>query len=349
MTDRPMTAAMPPALSRDEQRLAWARTAAGDHTLGLARASTDAGFRSYWRTLGPEPSRIVMDSPPGKEDVRPWLRIRAMLEAAGVRVPHLLAEDTEHGFLLLEDLGPDTYLHVLHDDNADALFDAAIEQLLRVQAVPVPEGFPAYDEALLLRELRLFEEWFVGKHLAIVLDAHDLEQLEGVHRVLIDAALAQPRVFVHRDFMPRNLMPVADGPAVLDFQDAVQGPIAYDPLCLFKDAFISWPQDRVDAWLDRYHARASAAGLPVPALEQFRRDVDWIGVQRHLKVIGIFARLHHRDGKQHYLEDAPRFFGYLDQVLPKYPELAPLANFISRRVKPTLREYGHWTDATGEE
>jgi len=209
--------------------------------------------------------------------------------------------------------------------------------------------FPKYDEALLLRELRLFDEWFLGKHLAVVPDVHDEQNLERVHRLLIDAALKQPQVFVHRDFMPRNLMPANDGPAVLDFQDAVRGPIAYDPLCLFKDAFVSWPQERVDAWLERYHQRAKDAGLPVPSLEQFRRDVDWIGVHRHLKVIGIFARLHHRDAKPHYLEDAPRFFAYLDRVLPKYPELAPLVALIERHVRPTLKEYTHWTDGTGDE
>lgn len=340
---------LPATLPRDARRLRWARDAAGDADLDLARASTDAGFRSYWRTTGPEPSRIVMDSPPDKEDVKPWLRIRALLEQAGVRVPRLLAEDVEHGFLLLEDLGPDTYLHVLHADNADAMFDDAITQLLRLQAMDVPADFPKYDEALLLREVRLFDEWFLGKHLAIVPDVRDEEALEATHRVLIDAALAQPQVFVHRDFMPRNLMPVANGPAVLDFQDAVRGPIAYDALCLFKDAFVSWPQSKIDAWLDRYHARAVEAGLPVPSLERFRRDVDLIGVHRHLKVIGIFARLHHRDSKQHYLEDAPRFFAYLDHVLPKYPELAPLAALIERRVKPTLVEYAHWTDETGDE
>jgi aminoglycoside/choline kinase family phosphotransferase len=333
---------------REDRRLAWARQALGDPALGLARASTDAGFRSYWRTLGAEPSRIVMDSPPDKEDVRPWLRIRALLESAGVRVPQLIAEDAEHGFLVLEDLGPDTYLHVLHADNADALFDAAVDQLLKLQTVAVPDDFPRYDEALLLRELRLFDEWFLGRHLAVVPDAHDEANLARIHRLLIDAALKQPQVFVHRDFMPRNLMPADNGPAVLDFQDAVRGPIAYDALCLFKDAFVSWPQARFDAWLDRYHARAKDAGLPVPSLEQFRRDVDWIGVHRHLKVIGIFARLHHRDAKSHYLDDAPRFFAYLDHVLPKYPELAPLAALIERHVKPTLVEYAHWTDVTGE-
>jgi len=340
--------------ARDVARLAWARTTLADVAITLQRASTDAGFRSYWRTCGhvsspAGASMIVMDSPPDKEDVRPWLRIRDLLERGGVRVPHVLARDIDNGFLLLEDLGPDTYLHVLHSDNADALFDDAITQLLRIQATPVPDGMPVYDEALLLREVRLFDEWFLGKHLALVLDVRDYELLERVHRVLIDAALAQPQVFVHRDFMPRNLMPAADGPAVLDFQDAVKGPIAYDPLCLFKDAFVSWPQDRVDAWLDGYHARAAEAGLPVPPLERFRRDVDLIGVHRHLKVIGIFARLHHRDAKPKYLQDVPRFFAYLDDVLPKYPELAPLAELIATRVKPAIKEYGHWTESTGDD
>ena len=339
---------------RAAQRLAWVRHATGDDKMDLVRASTDAGFRSYWRTLGNEPALIVMDSPPDKEDVRPWLRVRSLLESGGVRVPRVLAEDGAAGFLLLEDLGADTFLHVIHADNADALFDAAIDQLLKLQAIPVPEGFPAYDEALLARELHLFDEWFLGHHLAMVLDCDDLERLQLVYRRLIDAALAQPQVLVHRDFMPRNLMPVGHGPvdggaAVLDFQDAVKGPIAYDALSLFKDAFLSWPQLHVDAWLDRYHARATDAGLPVPSLARFRRDADLIGVHRHLKVIGIFARLHHRDAKSHYLDDAPRFFAYLDHVLPKYPELAPLAELIATRVKPTIAEYGHWTEGTADD
>ena len=186
------------------------------------------------------------------------------------------------------------------------------------------------------RELRLFDEWFLGRHLGVTLDCEDLEAIDLVYRRLIDAALAQPQVLVHRDFMPRNLMPAADGPAVLDFQDAVRGPIAYDALSLFKDAFLSWPEARVDGWLDRYHARAAAAGLPVPPLARFRRDADWIGVQRHLKVMGIFARLHHRDGKPKYLADAPRFLAHLDGVLPKYPELAPLAALLDRHVRPAL-------------
>lgn len=331
--------------SRAGIRLEWARRAIGDASVELVRASTDAGFRSYWRTLGHAPSRIVMDSPPDLEDVRPWLRIRALLESGGVRVPQLLAEDAEAGFLLLEDLGADTFLHVIHADNADALFDAAVDQLLLLQAIPCPEDLPRYDEAMLARELHLFDEWFLGHHLAMVLDCDDLERLQGVYRRLIDSALAQPRVLVHRDFMPRNLMPGAaagDAAAVLDFQDAVCGPIAYDPLSLFKDAFLSWPQARVDQWLERYHARALDAGLPLPGLAQFRRDADWIGVQRHLKVIGIFARLNHRDHKPKYLHDVPRFFAYLDAVLPKYPEFAPLVEFIEQRVRPSLAVHEAW-------
>lgn len=326
----------PHADARAEARTTWARAATGDAALVLERASMDAGFRSYWRGETAGGTRIVMDSPPDKEDVKPWLRIRALLQAGGVRVPQVLAEDADAGFLLLEDLGRDTYLHVIDADNADALFDAAIDQLLKLQAVPPPADLPAYDDALLARELRLFDEWFLGRHLGVTLDCADLEALDLVYRRLIDAALAQPQVLVHRDFMPRNLMPAVDGPAVLDFQDAVRGPIAYDALSLFKDAFLSWPEARVDGWLDRYHARAAAAGLPVPPLARFRRDADWIGVQRHLKVMGIFARLNHRDGKPKYLADAPRFLAYLDGVLPKYPELAPLAALLDRHVRPAL-------------
>ncbi len=331
-----MTDPAPVPDPRADARLAWARAATGDAALALERASMDAGFRSYWRGATAGGSRIVMDSPPDKEDVRPWLRMRALLEGGGVRVPRVLAEEADRGFLLLEDLGRDTYLHAIDADNADALFDAAVDQLLRLQAIAPPADLPAYDEALLARELRLFDEWFLGRHLGVALDCEDLESIDLVYRRLIDAALAQPQVLVHRDFMPRNLMPAPDGPAVLDFQDAVRGPIAYDALSLFKDAFLSWPEARVDGWLDRYHARALAAGLSVPPLARFRRDADWIGVQRHLKVMGIFARLNHRDGKPKYLADAPRFLAYLDAVLPKYPELAPLSALLDRHVRPAL-------------
>ena len=324
---------------RARARTAWTRGVLGDPRAEPVRASTDAGFRSYWRVATGDGTRIVMDSPPALEDVRPWLRMRDLLESGGVRVPRVLARDVQEGFLMLEDLGTETLLQVIDAGNADALFDAALAQLLRLQAIAPPGDLPAYDEALLARELRLFDEWFCGRHLGLALDCADQEALDAAYRVLVDSALAQPQVLVHRDFMPRNLMPLpagADGPAVLDFQDAVRGPIAYDAVSLFKDAFLSWPEARVEAWLERYHARAAGAGLPLPPAARFRRDADLIGVQRHLKVIGIFARLHHRDGKPRYLADAPRFFAYLDAVLPRHPELAGLQRVLERTVKPAI-------------
>lgn len=330
-------------------RTAWTRDVLGDPDATPARASTDAGFRSYWRVHTPDgtgllKSIIVMDSPPDQEDARPWLHIRALLESGGVRVPGVLAQDVEAGFLLLEDLGTDTYLHVINSGNADLLFEHAITQLLKLQAITPPPDLPAYDDAMLARELRLFDEWFCGHHLGMNLDRDEMQTLDDAYRFLIQSALAQPQVLVHRDFMPRNLMPVqgreaddsSDGPAVLDFQDAVRGPIAYDPLSLFKDAFLSWPPMRVTIWLELYHARATSAGLPVPSLPQFMRDAELIGVQRHLKVIGIFARLQHRDGKPKYLADVPRFFSYLDEVLPRHPELLGLQRFIEHKVKPAI-------------
>ncbi len=317
-------------------RLQWARHALGSAAADLERASTDAGFRSYWRSVGATPSRIVMDSPPDKEDVRPWLRIRDLLEAAGVRVPQVLARDVDAGFLLLEDLGSPTVAQLINDANADAHMDAAITQLLRLQSLALPSDIPVFGETLLQRDAGLFEEWFIRRHLGIELGCGDSERLELAQRRLMDNALAQARVPTHRDYMPRNLMPVEGGPAVLDFQDLVLGPVAYDAVSLLRDAFLSWPEARVEGWLRRYHARAAAAGLPVPALEVFLRDADWCGVQRHLKILGIFARLHHRDGKPRYLDDAPRFLGYLDAVVPKYPQLAPLRELLDHTIKPAF-------------
>lgn len=316
-------------------RLAWARAVLDDPAAGLERASVDAGFRSYWRSSG-TPSRIVMDSPPDREDVRPWLRIRDLLEAGGVRVPRVLARDIDHGFLLLEDLGGPTLAQVIDASNADAHFDGAIEQLVRLQSIPAPDGMTVFGEALLQRDAGLFEEWFLRRHLGIELDCDDAERLQLVQRRLMDNALSQPRVLVHRDFMPRNLMPAAGGPAVLDFQDMVLGPIAYDAVSLFKDAFLGWPLQRVDGWLARYHQRALGAGLPVPELATFLRDADWMGVQRHLKILGIFSRLHYRDGKSKYIADLPRFIAYLDEVLPRHRELDPLSELMENTIKPAF-------------
>ncbi|WP_371181515.1 aminoglycoside phosphotransferase family protein [Xanthomonas sacchari] len=323
---------------RAAHRLAWARTELGDAQATLERASVDAGQRSYWRSHGHGVSRIVMDSPPDLEDVRPWLRMHALLHGGGVRVPEILAQDAEAGFLLLEDLGQPTLAQRLDATTADAHFDAALGQLLRLQAIAPPPGMGVFGEALLQRDAGLFEDWFLQRHLGISLDEEERAALHGVQRQLMDNALAQPQVLVHRDFMPRNLMPVADGPAVLDFQDCVIGPVAYDPVSLFKDTTVSWPLARVDAWLAGYHARALQAGIPVPPLAQFLRDAEWMGIQRHLKNLGIFARLNYRDGKAWYLDNVPRFIAYLDEALPRHPTLQPLAQLLQTRIKPALAQ-----------
>jgi hypothetical protein len=325
-----------PALSRSAQRLAWTRAVLDLPHLELEAASADAGTRSYWRTLGIAPSLIVMDAPPDQNDIRPWLRIHALLDAGGVRVPRVLAQDVDAGFLLLEDLGGPTLAQVIDATSADMHMDAAFRQLIRLQSLSLPKTIPTFDEALLQRDAGLFDTWFVQCHLGLTLDCADSERLQLTQRRLMDNLLSQPQVPVHRDFMLRNLMPVEDGPAVLDFQDMVLGPIAYDPVSLMRDAFLSWPESRVEDWLRRYHACAQASGLPVPPLETFLRDADWCGVQRHLKILGIFARLHHRDGKTRYLADAPRFFAYLDAVVPKYPELHPLLDVLERTIKPAF-------------
>ncbi|MET0582651.1 MAG: phosphotransferase, partial [Pseudoxanthomonas sp.] len=240
---------------RESSRLEWARQALGDPRASLHRASVDAGHRSYWRTVGADTSRIVMDSPPGLEDVRPWLRMRDLLESGGVRVPQVLARDVDTGFLLLEDLGGPTLAQVLDASNADDYFEAAIDQLLRLQSIVPPADIGEFGEALLQRDAGLFEEWFLGRHLGLALNCEESESLQLVQRRLMDNALAQQQVLTHRDFMPRNLMPTEPALAVLDFQDCVRGPVAYDAVSLFKDAFLSWPLERVDGWLAQYHRR----------------------------------------------------------------------------------------------
>ena len=318
---------------RAAQRLAFVRTQLDHNASDPVSASSDAGFRSYWRTQDNNGrSLIVMDSPPEREDVRPWLLLREVFKSGGVRVPEVLAQDLEAGFLLMEDLGGPTLLQRVEPGNADAWFTCAREQLMRIQRITPPAGLAHYDEALIRRELALFPEWFLGHHLGITLDAAEQQALAGVFDHLVTAFKRQPQVLVHRDFMPRNLMPLADGVAVLDFQDAVKGPLAYDVLSLFKDAFLSWPQARIDGWIDDYRAAAIDVGLPVPSAEGFRRDLDLTGIQRHLKVLGIFARLQHRDSKPRYLADAPRFIAYLKDTLSRHPELAALDALLDRHV-----------------
>jgi len=296
----------------------------------LFPASSDASFRRYFRWQAGPRSLILMDAPPPQEDCRPFVKMAEVLARAGVHVPTVLAADLSQGFLLLDDLGRQTYLDVIDDDNADALFADAIAALLAFQSLPMRDELPSYDDALLRRELQLFPDWYVREHLGCELGEQQQAQWQSICDQLIGSALDQSRVLVHRDFMPRNLMLSEPNPGVLDFQDAVYGPVTYDITCLFKDAFLSWPQARVDRWLLGYWEQARERGVPVQdSFEAFLRASDLMGVQRHLKVIGIFARICHRDGKPKYLADVRRFFAYIQAVIARRPELVVLGDFLA--------------------
>jgi aminoglycoside/choline kinase family phosphotransferase len=296
----------------------------------LAPASADASFRRYFRVaLAGGRSYIAMDAPPDKEDCRPFIRVAQLLREAGVHAPRIHAQDLEQGFLLLDDLGRVTYLEALNESNASALMRDAMAALVKWQLATRPGMLPPYDEALLRREMALFPEWYVGRHLGVALSVGQRESLEAVCTLLAQSALAQPAVYVHRDYMPRNLILSEPNPGVLDFQDAVIGPVTYDIVCLMRDAFISWEEERVLDWTVRYWEQARKASLPVAAdFADFWRHFEWMGLQRHLKVLGIFARLTHRDGKPKYVADTPRFVGYARAVARRYAPLAPLARLL---------------------
>ena len=272
-----------------------------------------------------------MDAPPPREDCRPYVRIARLMRAAGVNAPQVIAQDLQRGFLLLTDFGDTTYLAALNEHNADRLFGDAIDALLQWQLASRAGELPPYDAALLRRECGLFPEWYVGRHLGLTLSAEQRETLDEMVSLIVARNLAQPAVYVHRDYMPRNLMLADPNPGVIDFQDAVYGPISYDMVSLTRDAFVSWEEARVIDWTARYWERAKRSGLPVdPDFGAFYRDFEWMGLQRHLKVLGIFARIRYRDGKNGYLEDTPRFLGYARAVCGRYRELAPLAGLLDR-------------------
>jgi N-acetylmuramate 1-kinase len=302
---------------------------------GLAAASADASFRRYLRV----PRRrgghlIVMDAPPPLEDTRPFVRVAGLLAQAGLRVPRVHAADLDHGFLLLEDLGNELYLGALQRAQADGrgaaadgLMRPALSTLVQLQAGVAASALPAFDAAAQRSELDLFPTWCVQREFGIVWNASERHAWDGICRRLIDHNLAQPQVAVHADWMPRNLMVLDDGqaPGVLDFQDAVAGPIGYDLASLLRDAFVSWDEAQELDWAVRWWQQARAAGLPVDAdFGEFWRGVEWTGLQRHLKVLGIFCRLKHRDGKAGYAADLPRFFAYATRVAMRYRPLAPL-------------------------
>ncbi len=317
-------------MERQRKFEAWLGTLYPGKRFALTPASADASFRRYFRASGDDGSTlVVMDAPPEREDCRPWLHVQRLFRAAGVHVPEVYAEDLAQGFLLLSDLGSTTYLAAFDADNTVALYDAAIDALIRIQLASQPQTLPPYDRALLKRELDLFPDWYIAKHLKVELSAKQRATLDQTFEKILAANLAEPQVYVHRDYHSRNLMVTAPNPGIIDFQDAVYGPISYDLVSLFKDAYVEWPEALLLDWTVRYWEKARKAGLPVRAdFADFYRDYEWMGVQRHIKVLGIFARLCHRDGKDGYLKDMPRVAKYLRAACERYRDLGPFLKLL---------------------
>ncbi len=326
---------------RTTELLNWLTELATSYQLDLTSltpASSDAGTRRYFRLASQGKygaSLIAVDAPPPEKNLE-FINIAALFTQAGVHVPQVFESDVERGFMLLTDLGGTLYLDALKNlqdpIQAQPFFEDAFTSLIRWQSATRANVLPTYSEALLRRELELFPTWYIERHLGFTLDQTLRDALDQVFAKLIERALAQPQVFVHRDYMPRNLMLCPEhNPGVLDFQDAVLGPITYDVVSLFRDAFISWEPDFEFNCIRGYWEKAQAAHLPVGTdFAQFYENLEWMGVQRHLKVLGIFARLHYRDGKPHYLQDAPRFLAYLRRVITRYTELTPLAHLLDK-------------------
>ncbi len=318
-------------MPRTAQLQAWLENQYPETAFTLAPASADASFRRYFRInfADGRPSRVVMDAPPSHEDCGPWLHVEQLFRGAGVHVPEVFAADLAQGFLLLSDLGSTTYLSVLDAENAPALYGEAVDALIRIQLASNATELPAYDEALLQRELDLFPEWYITRHLGKTLDEKQQHVLDDAFAKIIANNLAQPTVYVHRDYHSRNLMVTIPNPGIVDFQDAVIGPVTYDLVSLFRDAYIKWEEEEELDWVIRYWEKARKAGLPVHAgFDDFYRDYEWMGAQRQLKVLGIFARLYHRDGKDGYLKDMPRVMSYLRRTCERYGELRPLAQLL---------------------
>jgi N-acetylmuramate 1-kinase len=319
--------------SREQARLAWARTALGDDTAQLERASADASFRSYWRSESGGRSWIVMDAPPDREDIRPWLDIAARLVDAGLHAPEVRAADAELGFVLMADLGHRLYLPELTEARVDALYADAMDALLAMQAKVDARDLPPYDEQRLVSEMELMPTWFLQRHLGFDTQCEDWDVVEVAFRALVDNATRQEQVFVHRDYHSRNLL-VCPGanPGILDFQDAVRGPVTYDLVSLLRDCYIQWPEPRVQAWAEAYRRKLVAAGLTHVDEATFRRGFDLMGLQRHLKVLGIFCRLWYRDGKAGYLGDLPLVWEYTRRVGLRYPETAAMIRLVERAI-----------------
>jgi aminoglycoside/choline kinase family phosphotransferase len=318
-------------LDRAEQLRQWLETTLGSGDLSIAPASDDASFRRYFRIRRgkAQPSLVAMDAPPDRENIRSFVHVAHLFAEAGVHVPEIRAQDLEQGFLLLSDLGSTTYLDALDERSAGPLYGDALDALLRIQLASRPGALPDYDKQLLERELRLFPDWYVARQLERELGAAQRETLEKAFSTLLANNLGQARVFVHRDYHSRNLMVCEPCPGILDFQDAVYGPITYDLVSLLRDAYVAWEEERVIDWAVRYWEKARKARLPIAAdFADFYRDFEWMGAQRQLKVLGIFARLFYRDGKDGYLKDQPLVMRYLRRTCERYRELAALARLL---------------------
>ena len=322
---------------RQQQLEAWLASTLQQAAFTLTTASADASFRRYFRVHLASPylgqhTLIAMDAPPPQEDCAPFVNVAGLLLESGINVPKVLAQDLRQGFLLLSDLGDDTYLTKLNAQTAPKLYQDATNALIKMQLASQPQILPVYDEALLTREMQLFPDWYVAKHLNTSLNNEQQAVLDNTFKVLNENILAQAQVYVHRDYHSRNLMITQDNnPGVLDFQDAVYGAITYDLVSLLKDAYISWDEEQIIDWAVRYWQPAKKAGLPVPDdFSEFYRDFEWMGVQRHIKVLGIFARLSHRDGKDGYLKDMPIVMAHLRKVCERYVELRPMLRLLNQ-------------------
>jgi aminoglycoside/choline kinase family phosphotransferase len=315
----------------------WVASDLGFSGCGIEPASADASFRRYFRLTRGSDTYIVMDAPPEKENSAPFVSVARMLAGMSLNVPIVLAKDLDQGFLLLSDLGSRQYLDELRAGReVDRLYAQALAALVTMQAsgdVAVRE-LPPYDRGLLLREMALFPEWFLGRHLGLAVGAAERAMIDRLFELLVRSATAQPAAFVHRDYHSRNLLLTPqNNPGILDFQDAVWGPVTYDAVSLLKDCYIAWPAERVREWLREYRAQLIAAGFAVGAdPNEFLRWFDLMGLQRHLKVLGIFARLFYRDGKPGYLKDLPRVLEYTRAAAAAYPETAEFARFLATHV-----------------
>jgi aminoglycoside/choline kinase family phosphotransferase len=318
----------------------WLQSHLGKPAPQLVPITNDASFRRYFRVAVDGDSYIIMDAPPDKENCLPFIDIAQRLQASGLNAPKIVASDAEQGFLLLTDLGSQLYLPALNEAQVESLYGDALDALVLMQKRTSSKGLPLYDHRLLHNEMDLFTNWLLGKHLNLSLSTAERASLDSCFELLSTNALSQPQVFVHRDYHSRNLMNVPQhNPGILDFQDAVKGPVTYDLVSLLRDCYIVWPLKRVKGWAGRYYTQAQRAGiLKNVDEEQFFQWFDWMGIQRHLKASGIFARLYHRDGKSGYLKDIPRTLNYIVEVGADYPEFVALHELVSQRVLPACQQ-----------